>query len=167
LDATESLHKELEKFLADNNLIGRHSVSPKPKIKRFRQDYEPIRSFVSMEEFKPWWEETGSEGLLRNATYSNVAGETIDIYQWVLYSKIRINSLLFSCKRKGCYYRLRTVLNPTTGAITVEQTTNGHCQEAHQNDSLLNRQVKDAISELFGAGMKPKAIRVRLLVSLR
>jgi hypothetical protein len=73
-DSTENPFQELEKYLFGSN------STPTP-TKRVHLDYEFVREFPSLNEFKQWWDETGSQGLMHNSSYTNSMYETVDIYR--------------------------------------------------------------------------------------
>jgi hypothetical protein len=72
---------------------------------------------------------------------------------------------LFSCSIRECRHRLRVICSANNEEVSVEVATLGHEKSAHEPKTTLTKPIKEEMEKFFEFGLKPKAIRLRLLVT--
>lgn len=62
---------------------------------------------------------------------------------------------------------MKVLFSATDESVRVETGTSGHNEEAHANANLLTPEIKKEIKKWAVEGLKPKKIRLKLIVILR
>ncbi|CAD5228663.1 unnamed protein product [Bursaphelenchus xylophilus] len=116
---------------------------------RPRHEYHEVQRFESAEAFQEWWVSTGSEIWESEKKHTTSEGMHVIYYR---------------CLNKQCPGRGKVEFSATSQCVSYLESNVGHLSGAHASSNNL-KTFKEEIVRLMELGLKPKKIRMELLVS--